>query len=62
MKVNASVSLLCRSQMQTIITKACKELGITPIPSKRVCVISLTWQLGEGAKDGFHIFRIMEYV
>ena len=25
-----------RSQMQTIITKACKELGIKPIPSKRV--------------------------
>lgn len=29
----------CRSQMQTIITKACKELGIKPIPSKRVCAI-----------------------
>ncbi|KAK4253740.1 hypothetical protein QN277_010377 [Acacia crassicarpa] len=31
-----------RSQMQTIVTKACKELGITPIPSKR-CVSLLLW-------------------
>lgn len=31
-----------RSQMQTIITKACKELGITPIPSKR-CLSLLLW-------------------
>lgn len=23
--------------MQTIITRACNELGIKPIPSKRVC-------------------------
>ncbi|GAB2232722.1 hypothetical protein Droror1_Dr00011770 [Drosera rotundifolia] len=31
-----------RSQMQTIITKACKELSIKPIPSKR-CVSLLLW-------------------
>jgi ABC-type transport system involved in cytochrome bd biosynthesis fused ATPase/permease subunit len=31
--------LLCRSQMQTIITKACKELGIRALPSKRVSTI-----------------------
>ncbi|KAF7836054.1 protein TAB2-like protein, chloroplastic [Senna tora] len=31
-----------RSQMQTIITKACKELGITSIPSKR-CLSLLLW-------------------
>uniref|UniRef100_A0A2P2LY14 Uncharacterized protein n=1 Tax=Rhizophora mucronata TaxID=61149 RepID=A0A2P2LY14_RHIMU len=31
-----------RSQMQTIITKACKELGIKPIPSKR-CLSLLLW-------------------
>ncbi|KAL3719147.1 hypothetical protein ACJRO7_004147 [Eucalyptus globulus] len=31
-----------RSQMQTIITKSCKELGIKPIPSKR-CVSLLLW-------------------
>ena len=30
--------VVCRSQMQTIITKACKELGTKPIPSKRVSV------------------------
>ncbi|KAI7731613.1 hypothetical protein M8C21_019681 [Ambrosia artemisiifolia] len=29
-----------RSQMQTIITRACKELGIKPIPSKRVNIFS----------------------
>ncbi|WOL02260.1 hypothetical protein Cni_G10979 [Canna indica] len=31
-----------RSQMQTIITRACKELGIKPIPSKR-CISLLLW-------------------
>ncbi|KAI4385599.1 hypothetical protein MLD38_003606 [Melastoma candidum] len=31
-----------RSQMQTIITKACKELGIKPIASKR-CLSLLLW-------------------
>ncbi|WCJ18504.1 hypothetical protein M5689_000850 [Euphorbia peplus] len=31
-----------RSQMQTIITKACNELGIKPIPSKR-CLSLLLW-------------------
>ncbi|KAF4360984.1 hypothetical protein F8388_016793 [Cannabis sativa] len=31
-----------RSQMQTIITKACNELGIKPVPSKR-CVSLLLW-------------------
>lgn len=31
-----------RSQMQTIITKSCKELSIKPIPSKR-CVSLLLW-------------------
>lgn len=31
----------CRSQMQTIITKACKELDIKPIPSKRVGSVML---------------------
>lgn len=31
-----------RSQMQTIITKACKELSIKPIPSKR-CLSLLLW-------------------
>ncbi|KDP24808.1 hypothetical protein JCGZ_25397 [Jatropha curcas] len=31
-----------RSQMQTIITKACKELDIKPIPSKR-CLSLLLW-------------------
>ncbi|KAK9169303.1 hypothetical protein Syun_001443 [Stephania yunnanensis] len=31
-----------RSQMQTIITKACKELGIKPVPSKR-CLALLLW-------------------
>ncbi|MFS7973077.1 hypothetical protein Hanom_Chr09g00852361 [Helianthus anomalus] len=31
-----------RSQMQTIITRACKELGIKPIPSKR-CLSLLLW-------------------
>ncbi|KAJ6905321.1 protein TAB2 [Populus alba x Populus x berolinensis] len=31
-----------RSQMQTIITKACKEIGIKPIPSKR-CISLLLW-------------------
>ncbi|KAK3223942.1 hypothetical protein Dsin_010967 [Dipteronia sinensis] len=31
-----------RSQMQTIITKACKELGIKQIPSKR-CLSLLLW-------------------
>ncbi|KMT18816.1 hypothetical protein BVRB_2g029240 [Beta vulgaris subsp. vulgaris] len=31
-----------RSQLQTIITKACKELGIKPIPSKR-CLSMLLW-------------------
>ncbi|XP_030552234.1 protein TAB2 homolog, chloroplastic [Rhodamnia argentea] len=31
-----------RSQMQTIITKACKELGIKPVPSKR-CISLLLW-------------------
>ncbi|KAA8520235.1 hypothetical protein F0562_014491 [Nyssa sinensis] len=31
-----------RSQMQTIITKACKELGIKPVPSKR-CLSLLLW-------------------
>ena len=25
--------------MQTIITKACNELGIKSVPSKRVCVV-----------------------
>ncbi|KAF6165337.1 hypothetical protein GIB67_018781, partial [Kingdonia uniflora] len=29
-----------RSQMQTIVTKACKELGIKPVPSKRASVYS----------------------
>ncbi|XP_061367840.1 protein TAB2 homolog, chloroplastic [Gastrolobium bilobum] len=31
-----------RSQMQTIITKACKELGTKPVPSKR-CLSLLLW-------------------
>ncbi|CAO2817390.1 unnamed protein product [Amaranthus hypochondriacus] len=31
-----------RSQLQTIITKACKELGIKPVPSKR-CLSMLLW-------------------
>ena len=31
--------LVYRSQMQTIITKACKEIGIKPIPSKRVGIV-----------------------
>ncbi|KAL7237643.1 hypothetical protein ACSBR2_003863 [Camellia fascicularis] len=31
-----------RSQMQTIIMKACKELGIKPVPSKR-CLSLLLW-------------------
>ncbi|KAK8477732.1 hypothetical protein V6N13_097823 [Hibiscus sabdariffa] len=31
-----------RSQMQTIITKSCKELGIKPVPSKR-CLSLLLW-------------------
>ena len=31
---------LSRSQMQTIITKACKELDIQPVPSQRVLSIS----------------------
>ncbi|KAI5673793.1 hypothetical protein M9H77_14157 [Catharanthus roseus] len=31
-----------RSQMQTIITRACNELGIKPIPSKR-CLSLLLW-------------------
>ncbi|KAF3781437.1 hypothetical protein EJ110_NYTH37074 [Nymphaea thermarum] len=31
-----------RSQMQTIITKACTELGIKPIPSRR-CISLLIW-------------------
>lgn len=31
-----------RSQMQTIVTKACKELGIKPLPSKR-CLSLLLW-------------------
>ncbi|KAF9596038.1 hypothetical protein IFM89_006965 [Coptis chinensis] len=31
-----------RSQMQTIITKACKELSIKPVPSKR-CLSLLLW-------------------
>ncbi|KAK4411062.1 protein TAB2, chloroplastic [Sesamum angolense] len=31
-----------RSQMQTIITRACNELGVKPIPSKR-CVSLLLW-------------------
>ncbi|KAG9456474.1 hypothetical protein H6P81_000982 [Aristolochia fimbriata] len=31
-----------RSQMQTIITKACTELGIKPVPSKR-CLALLLW-------------------
>ncbi|XP_023004563.1 protein TAB2 homolog, chloroplastic isoform X2 [Cucurbita maxima] len=31
-----------RSQMQTIITKACTELGVKPIPSKR-CLSLLLW-------------------
>lgn len=31
-----------RSQMQTIITKACRELGIKPVPSKR-CLSLLLW-------------------
>lgn len=31
-----------RSQLQTIITKACKELGVKPVPSKR-CVSLLLW-------------------
>ncbi|KAL6989698.1 Protein TAB2 chloroplastic [Sarracenia purpurea var. burkii] len=31
-----------RSQMQTIITKACNELGIKPVPSKR-CFSLLLW-------------------
>ncbi|KAK2991108.1 hypothetical protein RJ640_004249, partial [Escallonia rubra] len=30
-----------RSQMQTIITKACKELGIKPLPSKRCLSLQL---------------------
>ncbi|KAK7323223.1 hypothetical protein VNO77_26688 [Canavalia gladiata] len=34
-----------RSQMQTIITKACQELRIRPVPSKR-CVTLMLW-LGE---------------
>ncbi|KAJ4833343.1 Protein TAB2 chloroplastic [Turnera subulata] len=31
-----------RSQMQTIITRACRELGIKPVPSKR-CLSLLLW-------------------
>nr|GMD61657.1 protein TAB2 homolog, chloroplastic [Ipomoea batatas] len=31
-----------RSQMQTIITRACNELGVTPIPSKR-CLSLVLW-------------------
>lgn len=31
-----------RSQMQTIITKACSELGIKPVPTKR-CISLLLW-------------------
>ncbi|KAL4198388.1 hypothetical protein AMTRI_Chr03g45620 [Amborella trichopoda] len=31
-----------RSQMQTIIARACKELGIKPVPSKR-CISLLLW-------------------
>lgn len=31
-----------RSQMQTIITKACNELGIKPVPSKR-CISLILW-------------------
>lgn len=33
------VYLEYRSQMQTIITKACNELGIKPVPSKRVRMV-----------------------
>ncbi|GAV86066.1 DUF1092 domain-containing protein [Cephalotus follicularis] len=33
-----------RSQMQTIITKACKELGIKPVPSKRCLSLQLWLQ------------------
>lgn len=33
----AHLLLSFRSQMQTIITRACNELGIKAIPSKRVC-------------------------
>ncbi|XP_020412175.1 protein TAB2 homolog, chloroplastic [Prunus persica] len=38
----AFCSMDYRSQMQTIITKACNELGIKPIPSKR-CLSLLLW-------------------
>lgn len=40
-----SVLLLCRSQMQTIITNACNELRIRPVPSKRVCMEKLLYSL-----------------
>lgn len=36
--------LVYRSQMQTIITKACKELSIKPIPSKRVSKWLCFWR------------------
>lgn len=34
------IPVLSRSQMQTIITKACKELDIQPVPSQRVGSVS----------------------
>ena len=40
-----SVLLLYRSQMQTIITNACNELRIRPVPSKRVCMEKLLYSL-----------------
>lgn len=39
--------LLSRSQMQTIISKACKELDIQPVPSQRVHSISACFFLAQ---------------
>jgi len=36
--------LLCRSQMQTIITNSCNELRIRPVPSKRVSMEKLLYE------------------
>lgn len=38
----------CRSQMQTIITKACKELAIKEVPSKRVSKVFLVFTYRAG--------------
>ncbi|KAL9255841.1 TAB2 homolog, chloroplastic-like protein [Drosera capensis] len=50
-----------RSQMQTIITKACKELSIKPIPSKRCVSYETIYTRHPGFQKGSKPFLSLDY-